>query len=400
MSNAGAHISEFAILSSPGPAAVAVVAFAGTRAAEFLARHIRPATPTTPQTARRVAVRDQDGELLDDALLAIHTHGGEPEFRLNLHGSPALVGRVAELLRGAGFAERGAATAPDSALPERFELAPGDAAADVAARPRRSQPARLLAGAPGGLAPWLDRDLDELLGRMLTLRGASWLLDRGAALRKRLQHVAGADDSARALAVELAEQPPVLDWFARPLRVALLGPPNAGKSTLTNTLAGQRVSLVSPTPGTTRDWVETVVECHGFPIAWVDTAGLRAAADELEAAGIERTERVAAECDVVVVVFDGCVAARPQALAFFEQHAGLRPAMVLLNKSDSADFSPADLPLPTTWSALAVPMAAATGVGVSEFVARLLTGRGRTPATLAHALPSWPRLRCALTANR
>lgn len=396
MSVERASAGEFAILSSLGPAAVAVISFSGPGATEFVARYVRPAKPSTPQTAWRVSVRDDDGELLDEALLRIHTHVGQPEFHLNLHGNPALVRRVAELLRSAGFLERAPVDVAEPGTPTQSEDHSADAAADPSPVRRDLRQARRFSLDHGGGAAWLERDLDGLLGKMLTVRGAVWLLDRGAALRQRLEDVVGSGEAASALAAELAAQPPVLDWFARPLRVALLGPPNAGKSTLANALAGQRVSLVSPIPGTTRDWVETVVECDGFPIAWVDTAGLRAAADELEAAGIERTHRVAATCDVVVVVLDGCAAARPQVVAFLEHHSDLRPTTVLVNKSDAPDFSPADLPLPANWRALAMPISAAKGVGVSEFVGVLLTRLGRTPATLAQSLPTWPRLCQAL----
>jgi tRNA modification GTPase len=88
------------------------------------------------------------------------------------------------------------------------------------------------------------------------------------------------------------------------VRVALIGRPNVGKSSLLNQLAGDEVAIVTPIPGTTRDAIRQEIEVQGVPLHVIDTAGLREAADEVERIGIARTWRVASEADVAVLIVE------------------------------------------------------------------------------------------------
>lgn len=87
-------------------------------------------------------------------------------------------------------------------------------------------------------------------------------------------------------------------------RIALIGAPNAGKSSLLNALLGYERALVSPIPGTTRDYLEAPLELFGIPLVAVDTAGIRETQDPLERAGVERALRIAEEADLVLYVAD------------------------------------------------------------------------------------------------
>src|SRR5262249_6167144 len=91
-------------------------------------------------------------------------------------------------------------------------------------------------------------------------------------------------------------------------RVAIVGPPNAGKSTLMNALLGRDRAIVHPAPGTTRDTLEESVNVGGVPFVFVDTAGLRETEDAVEAAGVERARTAAKGADVVLLVLDGSAA--------------------------------------------------------------------------------------------
>ena len=262
-----------------------------------------------PGSVFRGELRDAEGEPADDILVSVHTpapnaicstktieaNAPDCEVRLHLHANPLLVQRCSEWLRTAGFEE----FAPPAA-------------------------------APTGAALWdaqdgLDAEAWARLPQMQTERGARWLLGQAAGLRStvqcwlaELQQAAarGPDVVAQRRRDNIATSRAVpqsprathaVDWFARPLRIALIGPPNAGKSTLANALADRPVSLVSAVPGTTRDWVEAPGEIEGFPVVWVDTAGLRASADPVEVAAGAQTRRVLASTAVVVVVLDGTV---------------------------------------------------------------------------------------------
>jgi tRNA modification GTPase len=217
---------------------------------------------------------------------------------------------------------------------------------------------------------------------MLTLRGARWLLAQVGRLRDAARTLPGLPslNEAQQACRQIAARLEIVSWFTRPLRIVIAGPPNAGKSTLANALADRPVSVVSPTPGTTRDWVEAGGEAAGFPVTWLDTAGLRDPADAIEAASIERTRQLMAGADAVLLILDATEAARPAQPAFLATHGDLRPACVALNKTDLA--SPADVValrglLPPAWRSQAIAISATLRTGLDALLDALLAGVGR-----------------------
>ena len=118
--------------------------------------------------------------------------------------------------------------------------------------------------------------------------------------------------------------------------VAIVGPPNAGKSSLLNALLGEDRALVSEIAGTTRDTIEESISIEGVRVRLVDTAGIREHADRLEAAGIERTRRALASARIAVVVLDGSASLDAEARVILEQTAG-RERVVFFNKADLGD---------------------------------------------------------------
>jgi len=152
--------------------------------------------------------------------------------------------------------------------------------------------------------------------------------------------------------------------------VVLAGKPNAGKSSLFNCLVNEERSIVSPVPGTTRDWIEAWVSAGGIPVRLIDTAGLRdlpyrvgdggpdEAAGNIEKSGIERTQRLLKEADLILAVFDG---------AAFEKDAGIpagKPQIPVWNKSDIA---------PCPENSAFLPVSAKTGAGIPALMARIKT---------------------------
>jgi tRNA modification GTPase len=116
-------------------------------------------------------------------------------------------------------------------------------------------------------------------------------------------------------------------------RVAIIGPPNAGKSSLLNGLLGEERVLVSPVAGTTRDTIEEALDLDGVVIRIVDTAGIRMQADALEAAGIERTRATLAQARLALIVVDGSQPLDAEAQALLAETRGIE-RLVLYNKSD------------------------------------------------------------------
>src|SRR5690606_28079646 len=142
------------------------------------------------------------------------------------------------------------------------------------------------------------------------------------------------------------------------LVVAVVGPPNAGKSTLVNLLAGREVAIVTARPGTTRDVLEVGLELGGFPVTLLDTAGLRVSDDEVERLGIERARCRAESADLRLAVLDAA-SAQAAAPAAALAGLGLVPDLVVLNKIDL-------LPAAPEWPAAppAFPLSCQTGEGL------------------------------------
>jgi len=153
-------------------------------------------------------------------------------------------------------------------------------------------------------------------------------------------------------------------------RVAIVGRPNAGKSTLFNALAGANRAIVTDIPGTTRDLVTELIDLDGVPVTLVDTAGLRTrAADAVELEGMDRTRGAAAVADLLLVVFDRSRAYDSEDAQLLDETAA-KPRLIVASKSD----------LPTLWTPGAVDgivaVAASDGRGLDELRTRILSALG------------------------
>jgi tRNA modification GTPase len=149
------------------------------------------------------------------------------------------------------------------------------------------------------------------------------------------------------------------------VRVALVGPPNAGKSSLLNRLLRTERAIVTPIAGTTRDTLEETANIRGIPIVLTDTAGLTDTAEPIEAMGIARTRRAAAEADAVLLVLDRSQPLPREAAAFIADGEHRR-MLIALNKSD---LTPALAP--GQFSLSAVQVSALRGDGIDDLEAAL-----------------------------
>jgi len=297
----------FAPATAAGRAAIAVVRLSGTaaaRAAISLAGKLPP-----PRTARRRRLVDPETrEPLDDALVlwfpAPASFTGEDVAELHLHGSRAVLAAVMAALRGQGLrlAEPGEFTRR-AFLNGKLDLIQAEAVADLAAaetEAQRRQALRQLDGELGGVY----RDWSRRLTRTLAhLEAAIDFPDEDLppALEDRVR------GDICALAGEIGNH--LADGrrgerLRDGIMVAIVGPPNAGKSSLLNRIARREAAITSPIPGTTRDIVEVAIDLAGYPVVLADTAGLRDSADPVEQEGLRRALRRAEEAEIRLFVFD------------------------------------------------------------------------------------------------
>ena len=294
----------FAIASGAGRAAIAVLRLSGPDSAALLRALAGRLPPPRRASLRRL--RDAAGEQLDHALVlwlpAPASYTGEDAAELHLHGGRAVIEGVADALvaLGARPAEPGEFTRR-AFLNGRLDLIEAEAIGDLVeaeTSAQRAQALRQLDGALGAIyRDWAER-LRLLLAQQealidfpdedLPAETEALALAELAALSREIG--AHLDDGRRG------------ERLREGLVFAITGPPNVGKSSLVNALAEREVAIVAPTPGTTRDALEARVVLGGVPVTLVDTAGLRAAQDAIEAEGVRRAHARAAAADLVIVV--------------------------------------------------------------------------------------------------
>ncbi len=263
------------LLTPPGEGGIGIIALAGPDAAWVLdavfAGTRRRASSLTEGAVAHGTIR-RAGAVVDEVIVA---RVGET-YEVNCHGGIAAVRAVLDCLREAG------ARVVDAA-----EFAPPPAGGPLSAEGIRARALALLPGAPTRLAAaMLLHQADGALAREIDAIGAS-----------------DVPEAARRLDALLATAPFGRALLAPP-RVALLGPPNAGKSTLLNALLEEERAIVHPDPGTTRDVIRETVSVRGVPFEVMDAAGIRAAGDEVERLAVERAAALAGACDVALLVYD------------------------------------------------------------------------------------------------
>ena len=307
-------------------------------AARAVAGRVIPTRRLRPRVAERGGVVAPDGAAIDDGLAlffpAPHSFTGEDVLELHVHGSPAVAREtlLATLAAGARLAGPGEFTRRAFAA-GKLDLSAAEAVADLIAAEHRSAARAAAARLSGGLAADVERLRAELAALTEELAASLDFPDEvEAPERKTLEgRLAALDDELAELATSWERGRLIREGLA----IAIVGPPNAGKSSLLNALLGSDRAIVSEVAGTTRDTVEESVALgNGLVGRLVDTAGLRAdAVDGLEAAGIARSEAALAEATLALVVVDGSRPLEPQARAVLERTRD-RERVVYFNKGD------------------------------------------------------------------
>lgn len=360
----GAGVSAIGVLRVSGPAALAAAE------AVFRPRDGRPLSAHAPRTMVRGSLLGPEGETVDDCLAvffpAPHSYTGERCVEFHCHGSPIVLrlGLQALFAQGARQAGPGEFTR-QAFLNGKLDLTEAEAVMDLidaesaaAAKNALSQLGgslrRMVEGVRDGLVDiasrfyavvdYPDEDIEDIHPREIeaALRTADETLTRLLASFQRGQ-------------VLRAGVP-----------AAILGRPNAGKSSLLNALLGYDRAIVTDIPGTTRDTVEEKCVLGGVLLRLIDTAGLRETEDAVEKLGTERSRRAAEDAGLVLALIDGSQPVTPEDEAILRLAAGKERWLLLLTKSDLPPKAvlPRLSALPGTAPAAVLSLSAKTGSGI------------------------------------
>jgi tRNA modification GTPase len=292
----------FALSSGPLPSGVALFRLSGPAAFDTVRRLTDTRVLPPPRTAR-LATLSLDGAALDRALVLLfpapRSFTGEDVAELHCHGSPAVAAALAAGLARLGLrpAEPGEFTRR-AFTPGRIALTQAEALADLLAAETAAQLAQANANAAGRLRDRAEAWRQALIAEMAAVEAVLDFADE-ADVADADPGAEGLDELRGAMAAALAAAP-LAERVRHGLSIAIVGPPNAGKSSLLNALARRDVAIVSPHAGTTRDPIEVHLDLGGRAATLVDTAGLREARDAIEAEGIARARARADAADLVL----------------------------------------------------------------------------------------------------
>ncbi|MGP8200633.1 MAG: tRNA uridine-5-carboxymethylaminomethyl(34) synthesis GTPase MnmE [Limisphaerales bacterium] len=356
-----------AIATPLGEGGIAVVRLSGPHALSIADASFRPAGKSPPSAAPTHTIHFgrivRQGRVVDEVMLAVmrapRSFTRQDVVEITCHGGllPAKLVLDTLLENGARLAAPGEFTRR-AFLNGRIDLAQAEAVADLI----HSRTELALAAANEQLAGKLSQRInllrDDLMKILAHIEAHIDFPDEDIApdtrenLVKRLQvGIAFADELLRT-----ANEGRIL---RRGIRAAIIGRPNVGKSSLLNQLLGHDRAIVSPIPGTTRDTIEETANVRGIPVIFIDTAGLREAADEIEIEGIRRSRGALADAELILHVLD---AAEPLAAADEKllSEFGQKKRLLIRNKIDL----PVRLQLPPGISAQDV--CCLTGKGIEE----------------------------------
>ena len=410
-----------AVSTPPGRGGIGIVRLSGPQAASIAGELVRLRHPLEHARARLADVLDEDsapeGARIDEAVVtffaAPNSYTAEDLVEISAHGSPVvlelLLSRALRL--GARLASPGEFT-ERAFLSGKLDLTQAEAVRDLIAAQTLTQ-ARLAASQMGGA---LSRRVEPVKHVLVELVA---LLEAGIDFSEDDIDVAPQAEIARRIGALTPPLTALETTFARGrivhdgLTLAIVGRPNAGKSSLFNCLVERNRAIVTATPGTTRDTVAERISLDGIPLELVDTAGLRDAAEEVEKLGIARSREALADAALVVLVLDATVPLND------EEHRLLvaienRPALVAVNKSDLVEAGqllpeyaemlgiPCDSHFAKRWESIpALATSAQTGQGIPalrERIVALATGGASAEPAMLTSLRHQQAVAAALAA--
>ncbi len=365
-----AHTDTIAAIATPlGEGGIAMVRLSGPQSLAIADASFRPAGKSgrLPSAAPTHTIHFgkivHGGRVVDEVLLSVmrapRTFTREDVVEITCHGGllPAKLVLDTVLENGARLAAPGEFTRR-AFLNGRIDLAQAEAVADLIHSRTELAAAAAREQLAGKLSQRINRLRDDLMKILAHVEAHIDFPDEDIAPETRGQLLERLRGAARFID-QLLSTANEGRMLRRGIRAAIIGRPNVGKSSLLNQLLGHDRAIVSPVPGTTRDTIEETANVRGIPIVFIDTAGLRDGADEIELEGIRRSRDTLAAAELVLHVLDGSEPLTGAEGVFLSEFAG-RKRIIVRNKLDL----PRRLELPEGLAAIDV--CCVSGDGIEE----------------------------------
>jgi tRNA modification GTPase len=330
----------------PGRSGIGVIRVSGPDALKILRTVIgvESYNPTPNLLSLKNLVDPNTGETLDQALIcyfkAPHSFTGEDVVEFHCHGSPVLLRTIIDLVLNLGcrLADPGEFSLR-AVTNGRLKLTEAEAIRDVIDAQTDTALRQATRQMKGEISNRLTPAKAQLLEIIVLLESSLEFVedDLPAVTSQKII------ESLQTLQLDLSRLRGTFSTgrlLRDGIRVALVGRPNVGKSSIFNMLVGHGRAIVTGIPGTTRDTLAESIGVDGFPVLLIDTAGIRTSIDEIESMGVERARREAADADLLIVVIDGSEQLRDED-RFVLEEVSERRHIVALNKSDLPTFSTA-----------------------------------------------------------
>lgn len=365
------HDTIAAIATPLGEGGLAVLRISGADAVAVADKCFVPVGKSSvkPSTAVTHTIHyghiERAGRVVDEVLVAVlrapRTFTREDVVEISCHGGLLVAKTILDLLleNGARLAEPGEFT-KRAFLNGRIDLAQAEAVADLIHARTELALSAANEQLAGKLSQRIEQLRDDLVKTLAHIEAHIDFPDEDIAPDTKdqlLQRLSRAVDFMDTL-LRTANEGQIL---RRGVRAAIIGRPNAGKSSLLNQLLGHDRAIVSATPGTTRDTIEETANIRGLPVVFIDTAGLRDAGDEIEAEGVRRSRESLAKAELILHVLDGSEPLTPSDELLLREFADKKRILVR-NKSDQAG----QLKIPDEFGVTPVAVSCVTGAGLES----------------------------------
>lgn len=363
-----------AVSTPPGRGGIAVIRLSGNDAASIASRIFKTNHPCKWEKNRLYHGWIVDGdEPVDEVVLLCyrppHSYTGEQVVEICCHGSPFISERIITLLveSGAKPAEPGEFT-QRAFLNGKIDLAQAEAVADLINAKTEVSRRVAIYQLEGRLSDQINAIRDGLIESCGLLELELDFGEEDVAFVSS-EALAGKLDEAEAILQELLESYHRGRVCREGFRVAIMGPPNAGKSSLLNCLVQKERAIVTEIPGTTRDTIEEMIDIDGVLFLLTDTAGIRDSSDPIEREGVRRSRAAMERADLILWVVDGSTQESEEKDLFFEETVAGKRHLFLTNKNDL--IQPNDKSENQIQTDKRINVSAKTGFGMDRLIAAL-----------------------------